>query len=162
MLMQKTRILQESWESRHSENHQKNNENEPQIRRIPFDLGEHTPGSWPSWRHGALDPQHPPQQGPKGIVTWTSGWDRGGLCGSTKRRAESRTSEGSCENDYYHFCNYCIYVTILVTYFCVIFQMFGTTSARFERLFSAYVCVFRLPQLKTGVCSIASVQEIAL
>ena len=64
-----------------SENHRK----ELQFRRIPLrsiqvwhrggsvDLREHTPCSWPSWRRGALAPQHPPQQGPKGGVTWTSG-----------------------------------------------------------------------------------------
>ena len=35
--MQKTRLFQESWESRRSENLQKTKKKEPQIRKIPFE-----------------------------------------------------------------------------------------------------------------------------
>ncbi len=160
--MQKTRLFSESWETRHSENHKKTKKKEPQITTIPFEilssgvhggsvyLGVHTPCSWPSWRRGTLAPQRPPQQSPKGFVTWTSGWDRGGLWWSTKRRAESRRSEGSCENSYsfYSYRTCC-------DYFCSLFLCDFTNVLVLLQLVSKdcsvqIVVFFLLPRSKTG------------
>ncbi len=174
MLMRETRLLQESWESRHSENHQKTTKMNHKSEEFPLKSS-----ALASLRHSWSRRTHAWQLAK--LALWRPGPSTSSPTRPKRRRnldigVRPRGSlwiyQKTIREPYkwrvlwkllllflqlLYLCYYFSSLFLVWFYKCLVLLQLASNDYSVHM----FVC-FRLPQLKTGVCSIASVQEIAL